>query len=165
MAERDAVDVIVGQWRTERPDLDASAKEITGRVIRLSALFQQALADEFAPLGINGADHGLLAALRRSGAPFTLTPTELARQRMMTSGGMTAAIDRLERKGLVVRTPHPTDRRGSLVGLTVEGVSVIDRAMEHQVEVEHRLVAGLGDRDRAQLVNLLRRLLLSVDDG
>lgn len=165
MAERDAVDVIVGQWRSERPDLDPSAKEITGRVIRLSALFQQALADEFAPLGINGSDHGLLTALRRSGSPFALSPTELARQRMMTSGGMTAAIDRLERKGLVARSPHPTDRRGAIVGLTADGVAVIDRAMERQVEVEQRLVAALSERDRAQLVSLLRRLLLSVDDS
>jgi hypothetical protein len=89
----DHVDAIVEEWRRERPDLDPSAKEVTGRIIRLAGLFQAAYADAFAPLGITEGDYGLLAPLRRAGPPFQLTPTELARHKMMTSGGMTAAID------------------------------------------------------------------------
>ena len=81
----------------------------------------------------------------------------------MTSGGMTSAIDRLERKGLVTRTPNPNDRRGSLVGLAEEGVRTIDEAMGLHVSEEHRLVAGLDDSERAQLEGLLRKLLLSID--
>ena len=109
--ESDAVDVIVEQWRRERPDLDPGAKHVTGRIIRLASLFQQSYGDVFEPLGLNDGDYGLLAALRRAGAPFQLTPTELARHMMMTSGGMTAAIDRLERKGFAVRVSptRPTD--------------------------------------------------------
>ena len=103
----DAVDVIVEQWRRERPDLDPGAKQVTGRIIRLASLFQQSYGDVFEPLGLNDGDYGLLAALRRAGAPFELTPTELARHMMMTSGGMTAAIDRLERKGLRRPGPQP----------------------------------------------------------
>src|SRR5687768_12181720 len=95
---RDAVDVIVEQWRRERPDLDADAKHITGRIIRLASIFQDAYAAAFEPLGINDGEYGILAPLRRAGEPYELTPTELARQRMMTSGGMTAALDRLESK-------------------------------------------------------------------
>ncbi|MET0803600.1 MAG: MarR family transcriptional regulator, partial [Acidimicrobiales bacterium] len=95
MPETDAVDAIIQQWRRERPDLDPSAKEVTGRVVRLASLFQAAYDEAFHPLGFVGGDYGLLVALRRAGEPGGLTPTELARQRMMTSGGMTAAIDRL----------------------------------------------------------------------
>lgn len=160
---RDAVDAIVEEWQRERPDLDASAKQLTGRIIRLASLFQQAYTDTFGPLGLNDGDYGVLAPLRRAGAPHELTPTELAKHRMMTSGGMTAALDRLERKGFIIRVPNPTDRRGSLVRLTDAGRDVMDRAMTDHVATEHRLVDGLDDAEQKQLEGLLRKLLLSVD--
>ena len=160
---KDAVDAIVDQWHEQRPDLDPSAKHVTGRIIRLAGLFQEAYGEAFAPLGFNESDYGVLAALRRSGAPFELTPTELARTRMMTSGGMTAMLDRLERKGLIARTPNPADRRGSLVRLTEEGLAMIDDAMVRHTEAEHALVAALGAEDQKRLTTLLRRLLLSVE--
>jgi DNA-binding MarR family transcriptional regulator len=161
--EGDAVDAIVQEWRRERPDLDPSAKEIAGRVIRLAGLFQQAYSETFSPLGLNDGDYGVLAPLRRSGEPFELTPTELAKHRMMTSGGMTAALDRLERRGLVVRVPNPNDRRGSLVRLTSSGREVIDVAMEQHVVTEQRLVAGLSALERSELATLLRKLLHAAE--
>ncbi len=162
---QDHVDRIVEQWQRERPELDPSAKHITGRVVRLANLFELAFGDDHARHGINNGDFGVLAALRRSGAPFSVTPTELARNMMMTSGGMTSAIDRLERRNLVTREANPADRRGSLVRLTDTGRRVIDAAMEGHADVEHRLVSALDDRQRRQLENLLRKLLLSVDAG
>jgi DNA-binding MarR family transcriptional regulator len=161
----DAVDEIVAEWRRERPDLDPAAKHLTGRLLRLASLFQAAYAEAFAPLGLNEGDYGVLAALRRAGAPHRLTPSDLARHQMMTSGGMTAAIDRLERRGLVGRRPNPNDRRGTLVELTDEGRTVVDRAMELQAAVEIRLVQGLRASERRTLEQLLRKLLLSVDKG
>lgn len=164
--KRDAVDEIVQAWARERPALDTSRKHVTGRVIRLSALFQQAFGESHAAVGIDNADFGILAALRRAGPGNPITPTELARRRMMTSGGMTAAIDRLERRGLVARLPNPADRRGSLVQLTEEGSEVIERAVDLQADVERRLCRSLTDRQLDQLTGLLRRLLLDVDpDG
>jgi DNA-binding MarR family transcriptional regulator len=163
--DTDAVDRIVEQWGRERPDLDTSAKEVTGRIVRLAGLFQQAWGAAFEDLGISDADFGVLAPLRRCGAPFQLTPTELARQKMMTSGGMTAAVDRLERRGLVRRVPNPNDRRGSLVQLTDEGCAVIDAAFDRHTEVEHRMVAGLSAAQRGDLEALLRALLGSLEPG
>ncbi|MGK2946992.1 MAG: MarR family winged helix-turn-helix transcriptional regulator [Acidimicrobiales bacterium] len=159
----DAVDAIVDQWRRERPDLDPSAKEVTGRIVRLAGLFQAAYAEAFAPLDISEADYGILAPLRRAGAPYALTPTELARQKMMTSGGMTAAIDRLVRKGLVIRNPNPADRRGSLVRLTDEGLATIDEAMELHTAVEQQLTSGVTAEERNELARRLRGLLLLVE--
>jgi DNA-binding MarR family transcriptional regulator len=159
------VDVIVDQWRRERPELDPSAKHVTGRVLRLASLFQQAYAPEFEAAGLNAGDYGVLVALRRAGAPFRLTPTELARQRMMTSGGMTPVIDRLEREGLVKRLPNPADRRGSLVELTRAGRRRVDSAMARHAETEQRLVDHLDAREREQLAALLRKLLLGVEPG
>ena len=157
------MDAIVEQWRHERPDLDPTAKHVTGRVVRLASLFQQAYAPEFEAAGLNPGDYGVLVALRRAGAPFQLTPTELARQRMMTSGGMTPVIDRLERQGLVARRPNPADRRGSLVELTRTGRSKVDAAMERHAAAEQRLVEHLDPAEREQLAGLLRKLLRGVD--
>jgi DNA-binding MarR family transcriptional regulator len=159
----DAVDSIVAQWRVERPDLDPSAKEITGRIIRLAAHFQRVYADAFADLGLNESDYGVLAPLRRAGPPYTLTPSELARHRMITSGGMTAALDRLERKGLVERAPNPGDRRGSLVRLTDDGRRVIDEAMARHATAEHQLVGPLSGAECAALEAALRRLLAALE--
>ena len=159
----DAVDAIVDEWRRERPDVDASTKEVTGRIVRLASLFQDAYSATFAPLGLNDGDYGVLAPLRRAGAPFELTPTELTKHRMMTSGGMTAALDRLERKGFVARIPNPADRRGSLVRLTDAGRTVIDEAMTQHVITEQRLVAGLDQREQAALRTLLRKLLRTTE--
>lgn len=161
----DAVDRIVQQWQAERPDLDPSAKGITGRIVRLASIFQRCFGDAFAELDLTEGDYGVLVALRRSGDPFELTPTELARARMMTSGGMTAVIDRLERRGRLERLPNPADRRGSIVRLTTEGRAVIDQAMEIHTAVEHELVAALADQDREHLASLLRNLLQSNDPG
>jgi len=163
-ADADAVDAIIEQWRTERPDLDPSAKEVTGRIIRLASLFQARYDQAFRDLGLNEADYGVLAPLRRAGAPFELTPTELARHRMITSGGMTAAIDRLGRQGFVARVPNPGDRRGSLVRLTPRGLEAVDVAMERHARIEHELIASLDAGDRAQLRALLHSLLVEVDD-
>lgn len=162
----DAVDRILEQWRVERPDLDVTGKAITGRIVRLASIFQRRYREAFADEGLKEGDYGCLAALRRNGAPYELTPTDLARSQMMTSGGMTAAIDRLEGRGLLERAANPLDRRGSLVRLTPSGVAVVERAMERHVQVELELVAALGGRDRDDLVRGLRRLLVSLEgDG
>lgn len=159
----DAVDRIVTQWRTERPDLDPSAKEVTGRVVRLGTIFQRRYSEAFASLDIADGHYGVLVALRRAGAPFELTPTDLARQRMITSGGLTPVLDHLERNGLVARAPNPADRRGRLVRLTSAGRKLVDKAMDVHTAAEHELVAALSLQEREQLTKLLRKVLLSVD--
>lgn len=163
LPQRDAVDVIIDEWLRERPDLDVSAKEITGRIIRLASLFERTYADAFVAFGLNEGDYSILAPLRRAGEPYELTPTELARHRMITSGGMTAALDRLERKGLVARSPNPADRRGSLVRLTPSGRETIDAAMTSHVEIEQGLVSALGKAEQRQLLTLLRKLLHAAE--
>ena len=163
----DGVDAIVAQWQAERPDLDPSAKHITGRIVRLAWFFQNEFERSkgagFGEYGLKETDFGIMSPLRRSGEPYELTPTELARHRMITSGGMTAALDRLERKGLLLRAPNPADRRGSLVRLTDKGREVIDASMVLHADVEHMLVESLDEEDAAQLTQLLRKLLIATE--
>jgi len=161
--QTDAVDAIVERWARERPDLDTSAKGITGRLVRLAGLCHDAFDEASAPLGIVGGEFGLLAALRRAGEPYELTPTELSRLMMMTSGGMTAALDRMEKKGFITRAPNPKDRRGSLVRLTAEGRKVIEKAMDQHADVELDLVRGLTVPEREKLIVLLRKMLVALE--
>jgi DNA-binding MarR family transcriptional regulator len=159
----DSVDRIIEQWHRERPDLDPAAKAVTGRIVRLNGILQRRMGDAFARHGLNGGTYGILAALRRAGAPFELTPSELTRHLMVTTGGMTAMIDRLERQGLVARRPNPDDRRGVLVRLTDEGRAIVDAAMVDHTAAEHELVAGLSTAERDELARLLRVVLLSLE--
>ena len=103
----------------------------------------------------------MLAALRRSGPPYRMNPTTLYGSVILSSGGMTKRLDRLERAGLVERLPDPTDRRGRLVGLTDRGREVADAALLDHLENEQRLLGSLDATEREQLAGLLRKLLVS----
>jgi DNA-binding MarR family transcriptional regulator len=159
----DIVDRIVEGWRAERPDLDPSGKEVTGRVVRLNGLFQREFGLDFAVEGIDEGGFSVLVALRRTGEPYELTPTVLNRELLISSGGVTHLVDRLERKGLVVRRPGVGDRRCVHVALTGAGKDVADRAMAVHAATERRLVSGLTPAEQEQLGGLLRTLLLLVD--
>ena len=161
--EIDAVDRIIEQWHVERPDLDPSAKAVTGRIVRASDHILRRCHEAFAPLGVKDGEYSALAALRRSGAPYELSPSALTQQLMVTSGGLSLMLDRLERDGLVRRRPNPDDRRGVLVTLTKRGVAVVDEAMTAHATVEHELVAGLTERERDQLARLLAKLLATIE--
>src|SRR5262249_46393439 len=130
----DAVDAIEAQWRRERPDLDPAPMTVIGRITRLSSLLEHALDRSFSRYGLASCDFDVLATRRRSGAAYRRTPTELGRSTMVTTGGMTKRLDRLETSGLIRREPDPRDRRGKLIVLTDEGLELIDRAVEGHLE-------------------------------
>jgi DNA-binding MarR family transcriptional regulator len=164
MAEpRDAVDRITEQWRRERPDLDSSPMEVLGRITRLAALAERKLESVFDRFGLAGGDFDVLATLRRSGPHHRLTPGELSHSTMVTTGGMTKRLDRLEARGLIRREPDPRDRRGKLIVLSDEGRALMDDVVAAHVENEHRLLADLSAAERRRLASLLRELLLSVE--
>jgi DNA-binding MarR family transcriptional regulator len=164
MATRaDAVDRITAQWRRERPDLDPSPMGVVGRISRVSSLVQRQLEEVFAAHGLTGADFDVVATLRRAGAPYRLTPGELSRSTMVTTGGMTKRLDRLEASGLIRREPDPRDRRGKLIVLTPKGRDLVDHAVEAHLENEERLLAVLPTAKRRELAALLRDMLLSLE--
>lgn len=161
--EKDGVDRILEQWANERPDLDASPMAVFGRLARAKGLLDRSLSHTFRRFGLNGGEFDVLATLRRAGQPYSLTPTELYRSVMLSSGAMTNRLDRLEERGLVRRSPDPEDRRGLLITLTGEGLELIEEAVEAHVEGEEELLGSLDGEDRAQLANLLRKLLASME--
>src|SRR2546428_4753301 len=117
---------------------------IVGRISRLSLVVEKELEPVFAQFGLNHWSFDMLATLRRAGAPYRLSPTDLFRSMMVTSGTMTNRIDRLTEKGLVRRVPHPEDRRGILVAFTEQGRELIDRALIAPGANEGRLLQTLS---------------------
>jgi DNA-binding MarR family transcriptional regulator len=163
VTERDGVDAIVEQWARERPDLDTTAMAVFGRIYRAARLAGDAQERCYAQFGITRADFDVLATLRRAAGPEGMSPGRLTSALMLTSGGMTSRLDRLERAGHLVRTPDPGDRRALLVRLTDSGRALIDEAVTAGLAVQQQLLAGLsGDRLR-QVEDLLRDLLASVE--
>jgi DNA-binding MarR family transcriptional regulator len=161
----DRIDRILAQWSHERPGLDTRAMGLIGRIQRAAAALRPRLDDTHERFGLQGESFDVLASLRRSGRPYQLSPTQLYREMMLTSGAMTNRIDRLEEAGLVSRRPDPHDRRGTLVRLTAKGKALIDAATTEHIANEERLLAGLSAREQLQLGDLLRKLLLSLGDA
>ena len=155
----DEVDRIVEAWHRERPDLDVSPLTILSRVLRLARHLDLARGSAFAEHDLEGWGFEVLSALRRSGAPYELSPGQLVAQTLVTSGTMTNRVDRLTGRGFVERRPDPTDRRGVIVRLTSTGTAVVDAALADLLVHEHHLLADLGADEREDLAGLLRRLL------
>ncbi len=159
----DAVADIVQQWHRERPDLDASPILIIGRMARLTQLFEPHLRPPFAEAGLGNGDFDVLAALRRAGEPFTLSPGELSTSLLVTTGAITKRIDRLEGRALVRRDVSRADARGRPVTLTPSGIQLSDNLIASHLTNEARLLSGLSAHDRVHLATLLGQLAHSVE--
>jgi DNA-binding MarR family transcriptional regulator len=145
------------QWQRERPDLDVAPQGLIGRLHRLSGALYAELEVVYREFGLGDGEFDVLATLRRSGAPFELTPGELADTTMVSSGAVTKRVDRLVADGLVTRRVSDSDARGRIVRLTAKGRRLIDRAFEKHMANEHRLVSPLSERERTQLAALLEK--------
>jgi DNA-binding MarR family transcriptional regulator len=162
VAERDGVDVIIEQWRRERPDLDPSPIGVIGRISRLARELEQRLEPVYREHGLEPGWHDVLATLRRYGPPYRLRPTEFTNALMLTSSGTTKRLDRLEQAGLITRERDPDDRRGTLIALTDAGRVLIDAVSGPHLENERRLLSALTKAEQRQLADLLRKLQLGL---
>lgn len=151
----DRVARIQAEWRRERPELDVSPQGIFGRLARLSIAIDAELEHVFQQHGLTTGEFDVLAALRRAGAPYERTPSALAESTMITAGGLTKRVDRLEVAGLVSRRRSETDGRVRVVALTDAGLALVERSFEAHLANEHRLLAPLDAADRAALERLL----------
>src|SRR5829696_5410069 len=148
MPESDGVDAIIEQWRCERPELDHSPIGVVGRISRLAREIEARLEPVYSEHGLEPGWHDVLATLRRTGPPYQLRPSDFTGSLMLTSSGTTKRLDRLERAGLVERTPDPDDRRGVIITLTEAGHELMDRVTEAHLANEARQIAGLSAAER-----------------
>ncbi|MEP6797874.1 MAG: MarR family transcriptional regulator [Lapillicoccus sp.] len=159
----DEVDRIVAAWRRERPDLDVTPLDVLSRISRLARHLDRARGSAFAERGLERWEFDVLSALRRSGAPYQLSPGQLVTQTLVTSGTMTNRVDRLVARGLVARSPDPGDRRGVIVALTPSGREVVDAALSDLLDRERLLLSQLPESEREHLAATLRGLLEPFD--
>src|SRR5258708_2623109 len=124
---------------------------VVGRISRLAQLLQAELEPIFASYGVNGGEFDVLAALRRAGKPYRLTPTELSKALMVTSGGMTKRLAALEGRGLIRREPDPHDGRSRAVTLTREGKRLVEAILPEHVANEQGLIGALSSGERSEL--------------
>lgn len=159
----DDVDRVIAAWQGQRPDLDLTPLAVLSRVSRLARRLDRAREQAFAAHGLSVWEFDVLVALRRTGAPFRLTPGQLLEENLVASGTMTNRIDRLAERGLVVREPVPGDRRGTWVTLTEAGRSRVDAAFVDWLDTERAMLSGLPDQHRETLTKALRHLLLNFE--
>jgi DNA-binding MarR family transcriptional regulator len=159
----DDVDRLIAAWQRERPDLDVSPMHVLSRVTRLALHLDRARKEAFARHDLEPSEFDVLSALRRAGEPYQLSPGRLVQETLVTSGTMTNRVDRLVRKGLVVRLPDPADRRGVQVQLSDAGRIAVDGALDALISREHDLLAGLAGDEAEGLATSLRKLSQPFD--
>ncbi|AVX04073.1 HTH-type transcriptional regulator PecS [Maritalea myrionectae] len=160
----DRASLAAQQWQNERPDLDTVPMETLGRIAELALRAQRDHIDQlFAKHGLQPGEFDVLATLRRSGAPFALSPTALYEATMVSSGGMTNRIDKLEKAGLIERRANPNDRRSNLVALTGDGLAKIDQILPQHISNEQNILAALNDKEIEQLNAISKKLIARLD--
>ncbi|WP_106403216.1 MarR family winged helix-turn-helix transcriptional regulator [Actinocorallia populi] len=163
-AAPDAVDAVVAAWQRERPDLDLAAIAVVGRLGRVGLLLGPAQERVFTEFGLQRGEFDVLAALRRSGAPYVLSPSRLSALLMLSRAGMTNRLDRLEAAGMVERTLDRADRRSFQIRLTDQGHATVDAAMTRHTANVTGLLSGLTPGELATLDGLARKLLHHLAD-
>ena len=160
---KDRVDEIREQWARERPEIDTWPVEVVARMGRAAQYLDRGMEALFKEYGLSRASWDVLAALRRVGPPFRLSPTDLYRSVLRSSGAMTRRLDHLEHEGWVARVADPEDRRGVLVELTSDGRALVDELAEAHLDNERSLIDSLTLEEQRTLATLLKKLLIDFE--
>jgi DNA-binding MarR family transcriptional regulator len=162
-AAQDHVDRLRAQWARELPDLNTEPMAILGRAFRLGNMVRPSIEATFAGFGLDRGEFDVIATLRRSGPPYRLTPTEMYGLLMISSGGLTHRLDRLEKAGLIRREKSPQDGRSVQVALTEKGAALAEQAFRTDMASELAFLQPLDERERETLAGLLRKLILGIE--
>jgi DNA-binding MarR family transcriptional regulator len=155
----DRVDLIEAAWRRERPDIDVSSVGIVTRIWRVGRHLERHRKQRLELLGTDRVTLDVLATLRRSGPPYQRSAGQLMHSALITSGGVSQRLEKLERAGLITRQMDPADRRKVEVALTPAGVELVDSVVADVMEHETKLLTRLTPEEQATLTGLLRKLL------
>lgn len=162
-ADADRIDRLLAEWQDQRPELDTAAMAVIGRLLSLGRQLEARANAALKPLGLHYTDLDVMATLRRSGKPYRLTPTQLRDSVLITSGAMTACLDRLEGNGLIARVASASDRRSSAAELTPAGRKLIDKAIVIRFDEATQALQVLSENERTRLALLLKKLGRSLE--
>jgi DNA-binding MarR family transcriptional regulator len=157
----DDIESIESAWHEQRPDLDLTMAYTLLRVERVNRLHEIRLEEISKTVGLLTGELFVLLALRRSGKPYELRPTDLFRALLVTSGSITKRVTRLQAGGFILRVSANDDRRSELVRLTAKGLATADRGITEIAKVVGRVTeaSGLTKAEIATLDRYLRKLL------
>lgn len=161
--EQDWTDELLDRWTGVRPQQDMEPYQVTARISRIGLHIARGQEEAFGRFGLNRGEVGVLGALRIAGPKQQLSPTRLFKGLMLSSAGITSRLDRLERRGYVIRRRHPDDRRGVLVELTDAGREVLDQAVRANTGGEKELIANLTKQEQKALAGLLKKMLAGLE--
>ncbi|WP_452225139.1 MarR family winged helix-turn-helix transcriptional regulator [Lacinutrix chionoecetis] len=159
----DVIDRLIKEWKQEQPELDASAMAVVGRILKLGKTLEKRASQALRNSDIHYTDLDVLATLRRSGEPYTLSPKELMQSVLITSGAMTALLERLTKLKLIFRVPDENDGRIKRACLTKKGIQVIDVAIKKRFEEASKSIHYLSKNEKDTLSHLLKKMILQID--
>jgi DNA-binding MarR family transcriptional regulator len=159
--ERDEYDDHAAHAVEHWPEIDFDVETIVNRIAKVDRYVERACVDTLKELGVAKGELKVLLCVNRLGQ---VSPGEVAKHLLVSTGTMTNRLDKLQEAGLVKRLPDPEDRRGALIELTADGHSVLDRYVAVQAKRERELMSAMSKDDRVQLAGLLRRALASVEE-
>ena len=159
---RDLIDTIVADWHKINPELNTKGTELVGRIVRLASLINRKVDSNLAEYDLNVGEFDVLAALLRADKN-ELAPFELQSVILVSSGGLSNRMKRLEKNGWIKRTPARFDGRGVSVRLTRSGKALAEQAEDSHLALENELISSLSAADAGSLQTLLRQLLITVD--
>jgi len=160
--KKDLIDILISEWKDERPELDTSAMQIIGRILHLGKTLEKRASKTLEVYGIHYTDFDVLATIRRSGEPFELTPSRLMQSVLITSGAMTALLNRLQKLELIYRAPDLKDGRIKLVGLTPKGVNLIDKALDTRFNEACTAISCFNETEKKELEKHLKKFIFSL---
>jgi DNA-binding MarR family transcriptional regulator len=158
----DSISRVIASWQENRPDLDVEPIAITARLARLRQQLGARLESVFAAHHLTGGDFAVLATISRLGGR-PMTQTRLMQELNLTAGTISVRVNRLVRDDLVIRGPDPSDGRGYLIGLTAGGQAAFEACAPEHLANARQLTSGLSKDERAQLADLLAKLLHSLE--
>lgn len=160
--QEDDVDRFIAQRAKKSPEINTAGMAIFGRIYRIATRVAPHMEALFARYGLERGEFDVLATLQRSGPPFRLSPTALYTSLMVSSGGLTYRLKRLEAAGLIKRVPFVDDRRSLIVELTEKGKAVTAAAFAEDMQLESSWLTALTSDERRVLSGLLRKLDFAV---
>lgn len=163
VAEQDHIDRFLEQFGERLPVMDLVVEGIVDRITGLTRRLHREMEETLDDFGLNLGEWKVLSILWRAGKPHRASPGRLAKVEELSTGAMTNRLDRLEEAGLVRRLPDPDDRRAVQIELTAKGKRTWEKAIAAQAEKEAVVASALTDREKQQLTNLLRKLMLDYE--
>lgn len=158
--EGDRIGSGMQRWRREFPDVDCSGKAVIGRLLHLHEVFLTAINRTLAKHRLKYPAFAVLATLRVEGAPYRMSPKQLLDTLILTSGGLSNLLRRLEKAGHIRRMADDMDGRGVIVELTEQGRLLVEPAMRDHAETERKLVGALSKEEQRLVASALGRMML-----